>query len=132
MQLTRWAICRMALLRDAVAWPERLTPEQARFLIERAWRCAVYEEVVNAMPTQPPAQPFFVMPCPIRLVWGAKDRLLPINGYSERWRFALPEADWVVLPEVGHVQMYDDPDAVVRVILDFTACARNEEQRLAS
>ncbi len=135
MRLTRWAVCRTALLRDAVASPERLTREQARFLLAGPSRCAAYAGVVKAMPTQPPSPPFARIPCPIRLVWGEKDRLLPVKGYSERWRRVLPGADWVVLPNVGHVQMYDDPDAVARSILGVTAgvtAAAPEEERLAS
>jgi pimeloyl-ACP methyl ester carboxylesterase len=120
VRLARWALPRRYFLRDAVANPERLTPLEARLLIESTWRCAVYGEVVKAIPSQPLSEPFAELPCQVRLVWGAKDRLLPLRGYSERWRRVLPGADWVVLPEVGHVQMYDDPQAVARSILDFT------------
>lgn len=129
-RLARWAICRSYFLRDAVACPERLSPNDARLLIERAWRCEVYDAVVRAMASQPVAEPFRELPCPVRLVWGAKDRLLPIHGYSERWRRVLPGADWLVLPEVGHVQMYDDPSAVATAILEFTA--RSADLSLAS
>ncbi|MET0285168.1 MAG: alpha/beta hydrolase [Polyangiales bacterium] len=137
LKLARWTLPRRYFLRDAVANPERLTPLEARLLIESTWRCAVYGDVVKAIPTQPLAEPFETMPCPVRLVWGAKDRLLPLRGFSERWRRVLPGADWVVLPEVGHVQMYDDPHAVGRSILDFTWRARREptprgEEQIAS
>jgi pimeloyl-ACP methyl ester carboxylesterase len=120
LKLARWTLPRHYFLRDAVANPKRLTPLEARLLIESTWRCAVYGDVVKAIPTQPLSEPFETLPCPVRLVWGARDRLLPLRGYSERWRRVLPGADWVVLPEVGHVQMYDDPCAVARSILDFT------------
>jgi pimeloyl-ACP methyl ester carboxylesterase len=107
-----------------VARPERLTTLEARLLIESTWRCAVYGDVLKVIPTQPLSEPFATLPCPVRLVWGAEDRLLPMRGYSERWRRVLPGADWQVLPNVGHVQMYDDPQAVARSILDFTRAAR--------
>lgn len=123
LRLARWTLPRHYFLRDAVANPERLTPLEARLLIESTWRCAVYGDVVKAIPAQPLAEPFSRLPCPVRLVWGAADRLLPLRGYSERWRRVLPGADWVVLPEVGHVQMYDDPHAVARAILAFTSQA---------
>jgi pimeloyl-ACP methyl ester carboxylesterase len=124
LKLARWTLPRRYFLRDAVAKPERLTALEARLLIESTWRCAVYGDVVKAIPTQPLSEPFETLPCPVRLVWGAEDRLLPLRGYSERWRRVLPGADWVVLPEVGHVQMYDDPRAVACSILDFTRRAR--------
>jgi pimeloyl-ACP methyl ester carboxylesterase len=131
-RLARWSICRSAFLRDAVASPHKLSPREARLLIERAWRCEIYDHVVSAMISQPVAEPFRSLPCPVRLVWGAEDRLLPLNGYSERWRRVLPGADWVVLPDVGHIQMYDDPPAVARAILEWTTEATLSEQRLAS
>jgi pimeloyl-ACP methyl ester carboxylesterase len=138
-KLARWTLPRRYLLRDAVARPERLTTLEARLLIESTWRCAVYGDVLKAIPTQPLSEPFDELPCPVRLVWGAEDRLLPMRGYSERWRRVLPGADWQVLPNVGHVQMYDDPEAVARSILEFTRKsarqprrARGERTRLAS
>lgn len=131
-RLARWTLPRRYFLRDAVSRPEKLTPLEARLLIETCWRCAVYGDVLKAIPNQPLAEPFEQLPCPIRLVWGAEDRLLPLHGYSERWRRVLPGAEWMVLPQVGHVQMYDDPQAVGRSILDVTTRARSSEQRLAS
>jgi pimeloyl-ACP methyl ester carboxylesterase len=131
-RLARYSLGRTCFLRDAVACPARLSPEVARLMIERAWRCEAYDEVVRAMISQPAPEPFAKLPCPIRLVWGAEDRLLPVRGYSERWRRVLPGADWVVLPNVGHVQMYDDPTAVARSITEFTSRTSTEDERLAS
>lgn len=131
-RLARWSIARSCLLRDAVASPERLSPHEARLLIERVWHCEAYDHVVRAMESQPLAEPFRELPCPVRLVWGAQDRLLPVRGYSERWRRVLPGADWMVLPNVGHIQMYDDPYAVAKAILSFTTQATERDERLAS
>ncbi|HEX6244909.1 MAG TPA: alpha/beta fold hydrolase, partial [Polyangiales bacterium] len=44
----------------------------------------------------------------------------PNVGYSERWRRMLPGADWVELPNAGHVPMFDAPDAVADSILQWT------------
>jgi pimeloyl-ACP methyl ester carboxylesterase len=128
-QLARWTLPRRYLLRDAVARPENLTPLEARLLIETTWRCAVYGDVLKAIPTQPLSTPFAKLPCPVRLVWGAEDRLLPMRGYSERWRRVLPGAEWVTLPNVGHVQMYDDPQAVAASILDLTKRVETRPRR---
>jgi len=119
-KLARWTLPRRYFLRDAVARPEQLTPLEARLLIETTWKCAVYGDVLKVIPTQQLSAPFEELPCPVRLVWGAEDRLLPMRGYSERWRRVLPGAEWVTLPNVGHVQMYDDPKAVADAIIDFT------------
>ena len=60
---------------------------------------------------------------PILMAWGEKDRLLTAARYSERWRRAVPGAEWRVLPGVGHLPMYDDPDLVAATITDWAAAA---------
>lgn len=130
LKLVQFPAARYAFLRDCVARPHALTPEAARLMIEAAYRCDAYEHVMNAIPTQALPMPFDELPCPVRLVWGAEDRLLPIEGFSERWRRILPGAEWLVLPNVGHVPMFDDPDAVSNAILELTMRDR-AEARLA-
>lgn len=130
LRLVQWPTARYLFLRDCVARPHSLSPDAARLMIEAAYRCEAYEDVMNAIPTQTLSAPFQELPCPVRLVWGAEDRLLPINGFSERWRRILPGAEWVVLPDVGHVPMFDDPDAVSASILDVTMRER-EDARMA-
>jgi len=117
--LTSIAPIRSICLSDAVARPSLLTALDAALLIESTRRCSSYAHVLAALPKQSPAQPFD-MTCPIRFVWGEKDRLLPLDGYSAHWRKVLPNAEWVVLKNAGHLPMYDDPAAVTRLILSLT------------
>jgi pimeloyl-ACP methyl ester carboxylesterase len=119
--LAELPLARRMFFSDVVARPERLSPADAKLFIESAWRCATYGNVLKVLPTQPLSEPLSPLPCPVRLVWGEKDRLLPLRGYSEHWRQVLPGAEWVVLEDVGHVQMYDDPDAVAASVLELTA-----------
>ena len=60
--------------------------------------------------------------CPVRVVWGTEDRLLPWPSaavrYREEW---LPHADWVVLDDVGHLPQLDVPLETAQLVLDFTA-----------
>jgi pimeloyl-ACP methyl ester carboxylesterase len=118
--LSRFSASRRLALGEIVAHPERLTAAEARMIIEASWRCDAYDGVLDALSHEPPPQPLHPNPCPIRLVWGTRDRLLPIRGYSELWRRVLPQAEWVELEGAGHVPMYDDPEGVVRAILEVT------------
>ncbi len=118
--LSRYSLLRHATLRHAVAQPGKLSPEDAKMFIQSAWRCSTYFDVLKCMATQALPEVLDPTPCPIRVVWGTKDRLLPLQGYSERFRTVLPGAEWVLLDNVGHVPMYDDPDAVARSILEVT------------
>jgi len=59
--------------------------------------------------------------CPVRMVWGTEDKLLPWPSaairYREDW---LPNADWVVLDGVGHSPQLDVPLETAQLILGFT------------
>jgi pimeloyl-ACP methyl ester carboxylesterase len=60
--------------------------------------------------------------CPVRIVWGMSDRLLPLPVSAVRYRRDwLPTADWVELDDVGHAPQLDVPLEVAQLILDFTS-----------
>jgi pimeloyl-ACP methyl ester carboxylesterase len=60
--------------------------------------------------------------CPVRVVWGTEDRLLPWPAAAARFRSEwLPQADWVVLENVGHCPQLDVPLQAAELILGFTA-----------
>jgi pimeloyl-ACP methyl ester carboxylesterase len=60
--------------------------------------------------------------CPVRIVWGTEDRILPWPDaairYREEW---LPHADWVELDGVGHCPQLDVPTETAQLILGLTA-----------
>jgi len=58
--------------------------------------------------------------CPLRIVWGTADRVLPWPGSAARYRAELPNADWVILDDVGHLPQLDVPVETAQLILDFT------------
>jgi pimeloyl-ACP methyl ester carboxylesterase len=59
--------------------------------------------------------------CPVRIVWGAQDQLLPWPSAAARYRELLPAADWVELDGVGHCPQLDAPLEAAQLILGFTA-----------
>lgn len=63
--------------------------------------------------------------CPVRVVWGTEDAILPWPSAAVRLRDVwLPHADWVVLEGVGHCPHLDVPLETAELILDFTSDAR--------
>lgn len=54
---------------------------------------------------------------PVTIGWGDKDRLL-LPSQAEVARRRLPDARHEPLPNCGHVPMLDDPDAVVRLVVE--------------
>ena len=60
--------------------------------------------------------------CPVRIVWGTDDRLLPWPSAAARFRDEwLAHADWVELDGVGHCPQLDVPLEAAQLILGFTA-----------
>jgi pimeloyl-ACP methyl ester carboxylesterase len=60
--------------------------------------------------------------CPVRIVWGTADRLLPWPTAAARFRDdGLPQAEWVELDGVGHCPQLDVPLETAELILGITA-----------
>ncbi|MGH3340764.1 MAG: alpha/beta fold hydrolase, partial [Propionibacteriaceae bacterium] len=60
--------------------------------------------------------------CPVRIVWGTEDRLLPWPTAATRYRHDwLPHADWVEVDGVGHCPQLDVPLETAQFILGLTA-----------
>lgn len=56
--------------------------------------------------------------CPVRVVWGTGDRLLPWPAAAVRYRRDwLPQADWVVLDDVGHCPQLDVPVLTAELLI---------------
>jgi pimeloyl-ACP methyl ester carboxylesterase len=59
--------------------------------------------------------------CPVRVVWGTQDTLLPWPATAARYRDEwLPHADWVELDGVGHCPQLDVPLETAQLILGVT------------
>lgn len=59
--------------------------------------------------------------CPVRIIWGTADRLLPWPQAAARYREDLPHADWVLLDGAGHCPQLDVPLEAAQLILGFTS-----------
>jgi pimeloyl-ACP methyl ester carboxylesterase len=58
--------------------------------------------------------------CPVLVVWGEKDRLVPVRDAYEFGRL-IPNARVVVWPDTGHVAMLERPDAFNALVDEFIA-----------
>ena len=60
--------------------------------------------------------------CPVRIVWGTADKLLPWPRAAVRFREEwLPHADWVELDGIGHAPQLDVPLETAQLIGGFAA-----------
>ncbi|MET0601650.1 MAG: alpha/beta fold hydrolase [Baekduia sp.] len=59
--------------------------------------------------------------CPVRIIWGTADRLLPWPSAAARYRDDwLPHADWIELDGIGHCPQLDVPTETAHLITGFT------------
>ncbi len=76
----------------------------------------------NALREGYPALDAARIACPVRVVWGTADRLLPWPSAAARFREDwLPHADWVELDGIGHCPQLDVPLEAAQLILGLTA-----------
>ena len=115
--LMRSAVIRRLVLRDVAVHGDRLTPTQALEANRDLLACAIAEDILT---TEEEIAPLDPLTCPLTLAWSGEDALLPIELNAPVARQRLPQADFVVLPGVGHVPMIDDPERVARTILQTT------------
>jgi pimeloyl-ACP methyl ester carboxylesterase len=115
---------RKLAMRDVVAHGERLTPRQAADMLQGSAECPIYWELLEAVRRDGPPTDFDGIACPTTIVWGTKDRIIPMDRYSERIRRLVPEADFIVLDGAGHSPMVDEPERLVRIIEETASRAR--------
>jgi pimeloyl-ACP methyl ester carboxylesterase len=61
---------------------------------------------------------------PVSLIWGAQDRILP-PAQGEWLNQRLPQAEFHLLPEVGHAPQEEAPALVNKIIIDFLGHSLN-------
>lgn len=117
------AITRRPRLRRAVLWAMVADPRAVdpRYLAETVplWAAPGFtgalaagaREVVRTRPGD--------VRCPVLLVWGDRDRILPIAA-ARALAAELPDARLEVIEGVGHCPMFEAADRFNRILLDFT------------
>ena len=56
--------------------------------------------------------------CPVLLVWGANDRLVP-PGHAEAYKKYLPQAEVQLIPNCGHMLMFEKEHEFVDAVTRF-------------
>lgn len=114
---------RRLVLRTMCEHGDRIPPEAAADMFDDMAGCSVLPSLILGAPEAGPIAPFLEVRCPVRIAWAERDRTIPFDRYGRPMMAAVPQAELVMLPGVGHVPMYDDPALVVTTILDVTTPA---------
>ncbi len=112
------AALRRRTLGIGASHPERLTAAQAIGFVDDFIGCTVTADVCSDDDYE--CAPLDPLPCPVAIVWGERDAILPVAAHGPIARERLPHATFTVLPGIGHVPMIDDPHLVAQTILAVT------------
>lgn len=119
--LLKSTAARRTLLRTLVRHGERISAAEAfDWYFADPMGCTITDD---ALAWRFPEDSLDPLPCPITLAWAEVDRLVPAETCGRTARERLPGATWIVLPDVGHNAMVDDPGLVARTVLDVTGVA---------
>ena len=61
---------------------------------------------------------------PALVAWSEQDRFTPLRYDGDTWLAATPHTEFRILPDVGHLPMFDNPTMVANTILEHTATTR--------
>ena len=87
---------------------EHLSLELLTHLVQGAAQCDIAPLVALAEQAGWPLDPAQVA-CPVRMVWGTADLMLPLPGAAAGYRAQFPHAEWIELDGVGHCPQLDVP-----------------------
>jgi pimeloyl-ACP methyl ester carboxylesterase len=115
---------RRLVLRDVVAHGERVPPAVAEALVANGAECTMFDPMREAVGGGSwRSDELAPIDVPVRVVWGTKDRVLPLGKATGHWRGALADAEWIELEGLGHLPHLDDPQRVAQLVLEATAAA---------
>jgi pimeloyl-ACP methyl ester carboxylesterase len=112
---------RRSAMRAIVEDPRHIPPDLVAHLILGAAGCEGAEPLIDHALRAGWSVDAERITCPVRVVWGTADRLLPWPSAATRYRSELPQADWVELDGVGHCPQLETPLETAQLILGFTA-----------
>jgi pimeloyl-ACP methyl ester carboxylesterase len=118
--LTAPALARVMLFGGLRSQPWRLSPDAAAGDLRDFAYSPGFQSTLSSTVATRVAMWLGEIQVPVRVAFGMLDLMLGVFT-APRFAAAIPRADLVPLPGVGHVPMLDDPELVARTILDFTA-----------
>lgn len=117
---------RAAAFREVIAHPHRLPPGAALHMLEGARECSVVLEGIEAARRDDAFGELGPIDVPVRIAYGERDWLIRWPRWYTRLQRMLPDAEYVKLPDCGHLPMWDDPDLTARTILEVTRARDGE------
>ncbi len=100
---------------------DRISAERGVEIFDDFLGCSVMAEIFATDDEQ--IAPLDPLPCPVTVAWAEKDVIIPVASYGPNARDRLPQATFVILPDVAHDPTMDAPKLVARTILSVTGAS---------
>jgi pimeloyl-ACP methyl ester carboxylesterase len=111
---------RKLAMRDIMRHGELIPPADAIDMSLDPLGCTVVDDVLSSLRAgRAHLADLDQVDAPTLIVWGELDRILPLATCSARFTREIPNAEFRVLPRVGHVPMWDNTRLVVQAITDW-------------
>jgi pimeloyl-ACP methyl ester carboxylesterase len=119
-RVMRWSGARKLALRDFMRHGELLSPADAVDLSLDPLGCTIFDAVLASLRAgRGHVEDLDHVAAPTLIAWAELDRMLPLATCSARFKREIPNAEFRVLPRVGHVPMWDDARLVVETITEW-------------
>jgi pimeloyl-ACP methyl ester carboxylesterase len=119
-RLMRRPGARKLAMRDIMRHGELISPADAVDMSLDPLGCTVVNDVlVSLRAGRGHVEDLDQVAAPTLIAWAELDRILPLATCSARFKREIPNAQFRVLPRVGHVPMWDDTRLVVKTITDW-------------
>jgi pimeloyl-ACP methyl ester carboxylesterase len=115
--LARWGAFRKWAMRLNAYHGDRMAADLMVSSADDLLACEIGGDILK---TDEAVEPFASLPCPMLVAWSEHDHVLPMAWHRPHAEKILPGARFMVLKDVGHVPMFDDPELVARTILECT------------
>jgi pimeloyl-ACP methyl ester carboxylesterase len=115
---------RRVAFRDVMTRGHLMPAVEAVRLARSSIRCSVVDDVfATILSGAARVEELDRVAAPTLIAWGEKDRILPLDGHSERFRTEIPGARFTVMPGLGHTPMWDDAAQIAELIAGFATAA---------
>ena len=119
-RLMRRPGARKLAMRDIMRHGELISPADAVDMSLDPLGCTVAGDVLASLRAgRGHVEDLDQVAAPTLIAWAELDRILPLATCSPRFKREIPNAEFRVLPRVGHVPMWDDTRLVVKTITDW-------------
>jgi len=115
-------LVRRAVLRGLMERGDRVALGDALGILRDAHACRVVPALLRAG-RRDRFEPNEELPCPVRVVWGRRDRVIPYERHGRPLIARLPGAAQVSLPGAGHVPTWDAPVLLTSLVREQVALA---------